>query len=137
MKFIVNKEENKKEIKNGYLLVINTMIGDADGYDTVEVGYFKEEELHLLEEVIDLCERMKNAFPHGMGGGDDYHDVEGFLRWFDDGAEDYDIDNADIAHLAPFEWSYSPDNWGDQNSLTDYYVLYYKDDIEYDVSIEM
>lgn len=131
MRFKVAKKP-KEDNRKGYLLIIDTMIGDADGYDTVEVGCFQENELHLLEEVIGVCDRMIEAYPNGRGGDDDYNHIEGFEKWF---TEDYEDNIENIEHLAPFQWSYSTDGYYMQNSIEGYKVVYLDNGEEYEVDI--
>jgi hypothetical protein len=134
MEFKVSKKP-KKDTRKGYLLIIETMIGDADGEDTVEVGCFQKNELHLLEEVIEVCDRMIDAYPHGRGGDDDYNHVKGFNKWFTEDCYDDEDEIKEIEHLAPFDWSYRPDGNGIQNSIEGYKVIYLDNGKEYKVEI--
>lgn len=131
MKFIKGNNP-KKDSRKGYLLIIETMIGDADGYESLEVGCFQENQLHLLEEVINVCDRMTKEYPHGRGGDDEYNHIEGFQRWF---SEDYKGNYSDIENLAPFEWCYSSDGYCMQNSIDGYKVIYLENGEEYEVKI--
>ena len=137
MKFIKSKVP-KKDIRKGYLLIISTMAGDGDGYEDIEVGCFQEDELHLLEEVINVCDRMTEAYPHGRGGDDEYNHIEGFYRWFSQDCEDIDgneMDISDIEHLAPFHWTHDSSGWYSSNSIDGYKVVYLEDGYEYQVEI--
>lgn len=131
MKFIIENSPIKEE-RNGYLLVIDTMEGDADGYGTLEVGTFEENQLYLLEEVIKICDEMLKAYPHGRRGNDTYDHVEGFKKWFTDG---YEGDTDDITEIAPFYWNHEYD-YDIQDSIEGYTVYYLKDGNRYNVSIK-
>ena len=130
MKFIIG-DKIKKDTRVGYLLVIDTMIGDADGNEDVEVGVFSNEELHLLQEVIETCDRMIAEYPHGRGGYDDYGHVQGFERWFTENGDDYE----DIEHLAPFEWPGHPGYSDIENSIKGYELFYLDNGEKYKVKI--
>jgi hypothetical protein len=89
MEFIVNKKPIKKvDKRKGFLLVVETMGGDADSTDYVEVGVFPDTEKgrEYLEEVITVCDDAKKAYPSGMAGYDDYSHIKNFDKWFMDGA---------------------------------------------------
>lgn len=73
--------------KDVFILKCIAGFGDADGQEEVTVGSFENttEGLVRLEDAVRCCERMKNRFPYGMGGEDNYEDVEGFAEWFHGG----------------------------------------------------
>ena len=129
MNFIIGEKIPKHE--DGYELTINTMIGDADGYEDVIIGTFKEHELHLLEEVVNVCERMDKAYPHGRGGGDSYDHIEGFKKWF----EEDSTESESVSHLLKGSWAYDPSCYDIQNSIDGYNVTYYLNGEGYTVEI--
>ena len=72
---------------NLFILYCEAGFGDADGSKIVTVGSFANSDAGLqdLESAIRTCERMKAKYPYGVGGDDNYEDVEGFSHWFMDG----------------------------------------------------
>jgi hypothetical protein len=132
MKFIIDENPIKEE-RNGYLLVVETMRGDGDDYNTIEVGAFNDNQLGLLEEVIKVCDEMIKAYPHGRCGRDTYDHIEGFKRWFTD---NYKGNTEDIQDVAPFEWTYDCDCWEIQDSIEGYELFYLKDGNRYNVKIK-
>lgn len=128
MRFIIEDNEIK-ETRNGYLLIVETMRGDADGYNDIEVGTFGEHDIDLLKEVIEVCDNMLDAYPRGRGGYDTYNHIKGFERWFDD---EYEKDSEDICKIAPFHWTYDEDC---QDSIYGYTLFYLKDGKRYNVKI--
>lgn len=73
--------------KDIFILKCIAEFGDADGQEEITVGIFANSAAGLedLESAVRCCERMKNRFPYGMGGDDNYEDVEGFSQWFHGG----------------------------------------------------
>jgi hypothetical protein len=133
MQFIINEVANI-DTREGFVVKIETMIGDADGSDSIEIGPFeKDKEEHLLEELIDLCIRMSMAYPNGRGGDDDYNHIESFDKWF---SEYGDVEGRDeIEHLTEFSWPTDPQTWG-QQGYQNYEVVYIKNGVEYPVTIK-
>jgi hypothetical protein len=146
------------------MIEASAMFGDADGYDSVELGPFQNNEEHLkyLEEAIIACDDMEKAYPHGRCGYDNYHSdnekdegyVAGFDLWFnnDNFDDDYDYDEEDYDEENEDEddcednkdprlklgcsWPSCPDGYGSQASFDEYKVFYYdKDGIKYEVEI--
>ena len=79
MKFKISKTD--VSIKNTFVLVIEFMHGDADGYSTEEYHYSTP-----LQAVgcIEFYERCIEKYPHGMGGNDGYWDVKGYKEFGDE-----------------------------------------------------
>lgn len=86
-----------------YYLEITLMSGDADSFDKIELGPFREVDLDDLEEIMSVLQRMKDAFPNGRGGGgrDNYDNVPGFTEWFE-GIE---------REESPWDWEAEPKWW--------------------------
>ncbi len=112
-----------------YMVEIETMYGDADGWGKIEVGGFPptEEGEKLLVDQLDTLERMGMAYPNGRGGGDDYNHVEGFDRWFncDDILEDEWIAMPELLRELSTDWEYSPDGYGHQAGYEGYDIFFY------------
>lgn len=76
-----------------YVVEIETMIGDGDGYPTSTLGPFKKNQDEAsLQSLLETLKRMKEEHPYGMCGSDRYDMVFGFEQWFpgDDG-NDYEL----------------------------------------------
>lgn len=66
-----------------FVVVINTMQGDADGYNAFTVGAFKiNKDMENLMHLLQTLKAMSEAYPYGRGGDDSYELVPGFLQWF-------------------------------------------------------
>lgn len=107
--------------EQGYVIVVNWMYGDADGWSTSEIGTFSEEEKDKLFDAIVVCKRMEMAYPNGRGGYDDYNSVDGFYRWFSTDEEESEEKAIDM--------EYEPyDNC--QASFESFEVFYYNENGE-------
>lgn len=106
---------------------IKVMFGDADGYQTFEVGPFKNENKKDLQDLLQTCERMSKAYPHGRGGGSDYNHVDGFNRWFDlENTTDDEYESlSEFVQNTGGDWPYEPDGMGYQSSYQSYKLFYY------------
>lgn len=63
---------------DGYMVEIQTVMGDADGYRDFTVGPFKRGgQENSLQSVLETLRRMENKVPSG-----DYDDVLGYQEWF-------------------------------------------------------
>lgn len=63
---------------DGYMVEIQTVMGDADGYRDFSVGPFKRDGQEAsLQSALGTLRRMKNKVPRG-----DYDDVLGYMEWF-------------------------------------------------------
>jgi hypothetical protein len=111
--------------KDVFVLTCEAMFGDADGYKTVNIGTFENNESGKadLEDAIRTCERMKAKYPYGSGWETNYDDVEGFSKWFMDG------DN----------WPNDPFTDGEIIASYDSYSVTYfdKDGIEHPVKVTL
>ena len=123
-------EKIPRDSYNGYILKINTMQGDADGYNSVEVR--PGNNVFILEDILLTCKRMEKKYPCGRGGGDDYNEVEGFEKWFSEestlkeGTKEYSV--------APFEWP--SDSYGHQDSIDGWDLTYQQDGELYKVEVK-
>ena len=104
---------NPVEKREGYLLVIKTYIGDADGDEYVEIGPVPEGELSKIEDAIEVCDRLRKEYPHGRGGSDNYKS-EGFEEILGD------------------DW---PCHEGIENSFSGYKVYFLEDGRRYPVTV--
>ena len=127
VKNVIIKNRVNEPVKNGFYIEITFMFGDADGYQTEEMGPFSNEELPLLCDALDTINRCMIAYPNGRGGGDTYNHVDGFEKWFD-------TDNEDAPKQA-IDMVYTPDGWGDQAEFEYYHVFYYDNGQKYDCEI--
>lgn len=128
--FEIGEQVIKEQYLGCYVVEIKTMYGDADGYGKITVGGFKEgEDEDLLNEFLDLCERMETFYPNGRGGEGDYDQVEGFEKWF----KSYDLDPEDWDAMTEREkrlygdneWEDDPNGYGDQATYCDAKVYWY------------
>lgn len=68
---------------DSYMVEIQTMMGDGDGYRVLTVGPFKRgQQEDSLQSLLETLKRMDEKFPRGMGGQDNYDDVLGYYEWF-------------------------------------------------------
>ena len=68
---------------DSYVVEIQSMQGDADGYREFTVGPFKKGQDEVpLQSLLETLQRMKARFPNGMRGDSTYNDVLGHLQWF-------------------------------------------------------
>lgn len=81
MQFIVKSAIPETEVpKDSYVVEIQSMQGDADGYREFTVGPFKKgQDEAPLQSVLETLQRMK---ARGMRGNSTYNDVLGHLQWF-------------------------------------------------------
>lgn len=65
--------------KNSYVVEIQSMRGDADGYTKFNVGPFKKgKEEANLQSLLETLKRMKAEFSYDTG----FRNVLGFEQWF-------------------------------------------------------
>ena len=63
---------------DSFMVEIQTVMGDADGYRDFTVGPFKRGgQESSLQSVLETLRRMENKVPRG-----DYDDVLGYMEWF-------------------------------------------------------
>lgn len=68
---------------DSYMVEIQSMMGDGDGYRNLVVGPFKRGQHEAsLQSLLETLKRMDEKFPRGMGGQDGYDDVLGYYEWF-------------------------------------------------------
>jgi hypothetical protein len=83
MKLVIKDPVPNTKTPNSYEVVIETMSGDGDGYEDIIVGPFiKDKDEAVMENLFTLLDQMDKAFPHGMGGRDDFDHVGNFAVWF-------------------------------------------------------
>lgn len=93
MKFIITDPIPVAEPpKDSYVVEVQSMQGDADGYHDFTVGPFKKgQDEAPLQSLLETLERMDAAFSPGGRRPDTYNDVLGHLQWF--GTEIVTIDS--------------------------------------------
>lgn len=143
MKFVISDKVPSPHSPASFEVVVHQMHGDTDGYTSLTVGPFFEDEMDILQDLIETLDRMKARYPHGRGGNDDYYDVEGFTRWFDpDDATDEDY--ARVAKVAERVVGFGI-YWGSdityeegQPSMDRYVISYFDSElVEYAVTVEL
>lgn len=144
MKFLINDKPVESQHKNCFVVEVNVMYGDADGYGKVNVAGFRKDcevsQAHM-EDLIQTLEKMEKAYPHGRGGYDTYDHVEGFLKWF--GGEILDEFEEWYNGLPEWQqrfylndWPRDPSGDGIQSSIEDYKVFYYDENgAKYEVRV--
>lgn len=71
--------------RDAFVVHIRVMHGDADGYDTFQVGPFDAStDKEALKSLLRTLKAMDDRYPRGRGGGDEYsyNYVPGFEGWF-------------------------------------------------------
>jgi hypothetical protein len=69
--------------KDSYVVEIQSMQGDGDGYRDFTVGPFKRgQDEAPLQSLLETLKRMEEKFPNGRTGNGTYRDVLGFQQWF-------------------------------------------------------
>lgn len=77
----INIKEQVNPI-NTFILEVEFMIGDADGYEVLKVDFGTDyKSAEGLIHFLDLC---KKEYPYGMGGDDDYRGVPGYKEYGED-----------------------------------------------------
>lgn len=144
MEFKIHKKHNPSKYKDCFVFKIETMIGDADGYDSIVLEGFKkdcEESKKMMVDLVNTLNGMLKAYPNGRCGGDDYDHVDGFNRWFaedllDELEEWYEsLSNFEKSIYDQAQWPYNP--YGDSQQSIESYKIFYYDEFgnEYDVSV--
>lgn len=127
MKFKI-KNPIKSKYVDCFVVVVDIMYGDADGYDKLTVhGFKKDNDESLLIDLIETLERMGKAYPRGRGGSDDYNHVEGFNSWFAVeclSEEEYES-LSEIQKSFSEDWKCAPGGYGIQGSYKGYNIYYY------------
>jgi hypothetical protein len=153
MELIIERAVVPTATPNSYEVVINTMRGDADGYEDVIVKPFiKDQDEASLFYLLETLERTAVRYPYGRGGGDSYSDVEGFNIWFDNEFYEEEADYlkyADnpmpyaeyaaakelVGDERDFDWPYETD-YDAENSYVSHAVFYYDTDlVKYNVTV--
>lgn len=133
MEFRIMAKPVDLKYKECFVVEVEAMYGDADGYGEVEVSGFKrdcEKSKEHMEDLIKTLERMLKAYPNGRGGYDDYDHVEGFLKWFggeilEEFEEFYESLEEWEQRLYWNDWPRDPSGDGMQSSMSSYEVFYY------------
>jgi len=88
-------------LANRYSVEIEVMSGDGDDYSNFTVfGFEPGVDEELLENLLGLLDRLREFYPRGRGGGEEYSytKVPGFEPWFGGTSVDH----------AEEEWFYTP-----------------------------
>jgi hypothetical protein len=140
MKFVVTGTSNVPDYRDAFVVEVQVMYGDADGYGDFEIGPFaKDKDDALLEDFVTLCKGMDAAYPHGRGGDDNYNHVPGFNEWFDSEnhltEEEWEALPQRQRDLGR-DWPYDPQGDGVQASFEKYEVFYYDETgVKFDVKV--
>lgn len=141
MRINILGEAEAPNYRDKYVVECEAMFGDADGKGMVVIGGFvmgKDEE--YLADLLQTCERLTKAYPHGRGGGDDYDHIEGFNRWFRPdnlSLEEWESLPKAVQDLSS-EWLMEPDGMGHQASFEGYEVFYYDENgVKFNVAVEL
>ena len=84
MKVIMGDPVRVKAPKDRYVVEVDTMEGDADGWNQFESQRYKHSELDMLKQYIIYCEVLLKQYPHGRGGSDDHQELPFFEEEFND-----------------------------------------------------
>lgn len=132
---------------DAYVVEVETMRGDGDGFETIKVGpFYRGQHEENLQSLLETLERMNEAFPRGVAVRGSYRDVLGFEQWF---GEAWDMATVEeffpkllelygrevqekLVELAEpvvedMSWPYEE---GRANRLTGFHVYYYNADGE-------
>ena len=137
MKFITSEKEAGPSKGEGFYVDIDYMYGDADGYNTVTVGCFKQGEEAYLSEFLIMLNKCLEAYPYGLSSDEIYEDaVPELSLWL----RDREVDDKHLAECIGrigFEMEYEPGDWGGEASIEGYNVRYYnkKDERFYNVEV--
>lgn len=137
--FKIGEKIVEKQYLGCYVVEVETMYGDADGYGKIKVGGFKRgRDESLLVELLDVCDKLKDAERGEKGEG--YNYVEGFEKWFDSEKIELSVWNSMEEHekdLCLNEWDFESDGSDFQASYEGFKVYYYDEEgFKYNVSIE-
>jgi hypothetical protein len=73
----------KETPKDSFVVEIESMQGDADGYREFSVGPFKKDQDEApLQSLLETLKRMETGLSNGMRGNRTYNNVLGHLQWF-------------------------------------------------------
>jgi hypothetical protein len=158
MKLNIKEAVPNSKTPNSYEVVIETMSGDADGFENIIVGPFiKDQDEPIMEHLLGVIEEMSKAYPHGMGGSDNFNHIKHFDTWFntfdDFGPEEEyayqvksDVTYEEYLELNKTFQAFKKDSMWPTDPMTDYTVpngyrgfeIYYYDENkkQYDVEVE-
>lgn len=69
--------------KDSYVVEIQSMQGDADGYREFSVGPFKKgQDEAPLQSILETLKRMETGLSRDARGNSTYNNVLGHLQWF-------------------------------------------------------
>lgn len=124
MRFEIAQPVKSGHVRARFYVEILVMHGDADSYDSFDMGPFHVTEEGALADLIETLRRVKSAHPQGEDG---YQHIEGFRAWFDEDygdKEDPHLAILDEIGMEPFQWPthpYAPY----QGKLDTYKVVWY------------
>lgn len=85
MEFTINtKEKNKREKKPRYVVHVDFMEGDADGYQTDKLKFYADDETDMLNlpRFVLAVAMCCAAYPRGRGGYDEYNGLAEYDAFF-------------------------------------------------------
>lgn len=112
MKLTIGDPVPATALANRYSVEIEVMSGDGDDYEKFSVvGFQPGVDEELLNNLLKLLDRLREFYPHGRGGGEEYSytKVPGFEPWFSDSSVDH----------AGEEWLYTPETESEWLELID------------------
>lgn len=87
MEFEVGAPVEEQTPLSAFVVNIKVMHGDADGYNTFQMGPFYQKDKEALASLIGTLQRMESK--GRWGDGDNYYrNIEGFEAWFGTGTGD-------------------------------------------------
>lgn len=108
MQFNVVRRTASAHERVAFYVELSIMHGDADSYDTLDVGPFHSSEEAELADLVGTLRRVMSDRPQGEDG---YHHVEGFRAWFDEDYESTDDPHViirDGIDMSPYWWPLHP-----------------------------
>lgn len=130
--------------KNGYEVHITTMRGDADAYFHLKVGFFKEDEFDMLEDLVNVLESIGGHNEYYRKWDERYDNVPGWSKWFDEEWAFSQSENTEDEARAIQDKYYGKfGNYWDaceytqrHDQLDEWKIVYHENGIEYPVEIE-
>lgn len=81
MRFEVGAPIVEQTPVSAFMVSIKVMHGDADGWNTFELGPFRKKDTEALTSLVGTLQRMQSS--GRWGDGDNYYrNIEGFEAWF-------------------------------------------------------